>query len=108
MIRKYVFLVLSLAVAAGCAQQPSGHSAAAPVVPFAEAYAAAEAALAEASANRNVWSKTEDILQQSRIAYDEGRKDDAVELANEARLQAELALTQAISQKKDWQDNMLF
>jgi len=80
----------------------------APSVSFADAYAAAEAALAEAAARRNVWSKTEGLLEQSKIAHDEGRQDDAVELANEARLQAELAVTQAISQKKDWQKNMLF
>ncbi|NOX68252.1 MAG: hypothetical protein GXP15_03625 [Gammaproteobacteria bacterium] len=108
MIGKYVFLAMGLAIVAGCGLQPSRDRSASPTVSFAETYAAAEAALAKAAASRNVWSKTEGLLQQSKIANDEGRKEDAIQLANEARMQAELALTQAISQEKDWQENVLF
>ena len=107
MIRKHLFLAIFASFMVGCGQQPSKADAAMPGESFAESYAAAEAALAEATANRNVWSKTDGILKQSKIAYDEGRTEDAIRLANEARLQAELALTQAISQKKDWKANLI-
>ncbi len=107
MIRKYAFVTICISALAGCGQESSDSDVASPSDTFAESYAAAEAALAEAEANRNVWSKTDGILGQSRTAYDEGRTDDAIELANEARLQAELALVQAISQKKDWKANLV-
>lgn len=107
MLRKITFLAICMSVMAGCRQESSNSGVALPSDSFADAYAAAEAALAEAEANRNVWSKTDGLLQQSKIAYDEGRTEDAVELANEARLQAELALVQAISQETEWKSNLL-
>ncbi len=87
----------------GCAQQSVGSDE---PDSFANVYAEAEAALATATANRNVWSKTEDILRQSKLAFAEGREDDAIKLASEAKLQAELALEQAISQEEDWRSNI--
>jgi len=74
---------------------------------FDEAYAAATEALAEAAANRNVWSKTENLLEQSKIANSEGRTDLAIELANEAKLQANLATEQALAEKDAWRSRIL-
>jgi len=73
---------------------------------FADIYAEAEAALAAATARRNVWSKTEDILRQSKLVFDQGREAEAIKLASEAKLQAELALEQAVSQEQDWRSNI--
>lgn len=107
MIRKYLFVTICISALAGCGQESSDSDVALPGDSFAASYAAAVAALAEAEAHRNVWSKTDGILEQSKTAYDEGRMDDAIELANEARLQAELALAQSISQQTDWKANIL-
>ena len=74
---------------------------------FDEAYAAATDALAEAAANRNVWSKTEIILEQSKVANSEGHTDRAIELANEAKLQANLATEQALAEKDAWRSRIL-
>lgn len=74
---------------------------------FDDAYAAAEAALAEAAANRNVWGKTENLLQLSKAANSDGRVDEAITLANEAKLQAELAIAQTVREKEAWQSRVL-
>ena len=74
---------------------------------FDDAYAAAEAALAEAAANRNVWSKTENLLQLAKAANNDGREDEAIALANEAKLQAELATAQMVSEKEAWRSRVL-
>ena len=95
----FAFLILSMGTTWG----PDVRAADA----FAEAYAAAETALAGAEARRNVWSKTEAILRRSKAAYDAGRTDEAIELATEAKLQAELALAQAESGQEAWKENVL-
>jgi hypothetical protein len=74
---------------------------------FDDAYSAAEAALAEAEANRNVWSKTENLLKLSKAANSEGRTGEAIDLANEAKIQAELAIAQAVGEKEAWRTRVL-
>ena len=74
---------------------------------FDDAYAAAEAALAEAEAQRNVWSKTENLLKLSKAANSEGRTGEAIDLANEAKIQAELAIAQAVGEKEAWRTRVL-
>ena len=74
---------------------------------FDDAYAAAEAALAEAESNRNVWSKTENLLKLSKAANDDGRAGEAIDLANEAKIQAELAIAQAVGEKEAWRARVL-
>ena len=120
MNRKFALLILCGAALSACSEQSNtdtaaGEPAAAPAeIPsqasgaaFDAAYAAAEEALAEAAANRNVWSKTENLLEQSMAANSEGRTDVAIELANEAKLQAELATNQALTEKDAWRSRIL-
>jgi hypothetical protein len=120
MNRYFALLILCGAALSACSEQSStgtaaGEPAAAPgAIPsqasgatFDAAYAAAEEALAVAVANRNVWSKTENILEQSKAANSEGRTDVAIELANEAKIQAELATDQALAEKDAWRSRML-
>lgn len=109
MINKYAPLISCALLLAGCGEQsgtsnPAGDAGA---PSFASAYAAAEESLAQAQARRNVWSKTEEMLENAKAAYDEGRVDEAIELATEARLQAELAVTQADHEKKAWRSRVL-
>jgi len=124
MNRKFALLILCGAALSACSEQSNtdtaaGEPAAAPSenpsqapsqasgAAFDAAYAAAEEALAEAAANRNVWSKTENLLEQSKAANSEGRTGAAIELANEAKLQAELATNQALTEKDAWRSRIL-
>lgn len=74
---------------------------------YSEVYAAAQEALAEATAARNVWSKTEALLERSKVAHEEGRLEDAIVMASEAKLQAELALEQARAEQTAWRTRVL-
>ena len=120
MNRNFALLILCVAALSACSEQSNtdtaaGEPAAAPIetisqasgAGFDAAYAAAEEALALAAANRNVWSKTENILEQSKAANSEGRTEEAIELANEAKLQAELATNQALAEKDAWRSRIL-
>lgn len=97
--------VLTLALGVGCAaqqQQPEPEPAPAPApAPKAEApsaaekaIAAAKEAIAKAKAKDWVWRDTEKLLKNAEKALSEGKEDKAVEMANEARRQAELAVKQ--------------
>lgn len=105
----YIFLVPCALWLLGCADrdEPVSDTADVPAASFEETYAAAEQALARAEARRNVWAQTENLLQASQLAYGEGRRDDAIELATEARLQAELAVEQAEHEKQAWRTRVL-
>ena len=109
MINKYAPLISCALLLAACGEQSDSSSPTgdAGTPSFASAYAAAEDSLAKAEARRNVWSKTEEMLENAKAAYDDGRVDEAIELATEARLQAELALTQADHEKEAWQSRVL-
>jgi len=100
-IRHVVLLILLLAVAHGAS------AAEEPVASFEAVYAAAASALAEAEARRNVWSKTDGLLKAAKKAHDDGQDEEAIRLATEAKLQAELAVAQAKREKEAWRGNVL-
>jgi len=54
-----------------------------------------------------VWSKTEGLLRAAKTANADGRVEEAIILATEARLQAELAVVQAEREKEAWRGNVL-
>jgi hypothetical protein len=123
MNRYFALLILCGAALSACSEQSSTETAAGEpaVAPseapsqanqtsgagFDAAYADATDALAVAAANRNVWSKTETLLEQSKAANSEGRTEAAIELANEAKIQAELATDQALAEKDEWRSRIL-
>ena len=120
MNRNFALLLIFGTALSACSEQSNtdtaaGEPAAAPGeipsqasgTPFDTAYAAAEEALAVAAANRNVWSKTENLLEQSKAANSEGRTEAAIDLAKEAKIQAELATDQALAEKDAWRSRML-
>jgi hypothetical protein len=74
---------------------------------FADIYAAAEQALAIAEAKRNVWSRTEGLLRDAKAAHADGHIVEAVALATEAKLQAELASVQADTEADAWRTRVL-
>jgi len=91
--RQIVPVVLVLSMLAACASTPKE-----PVVDQSaqadQAIAAAEAAIAKAKANDWIWRDTEKFLKEAQDAAAKGDSDAAVDLANKARDQAELAENQ--------------
>jgi len=109
-MKNKIFLSIFLAfLFIGCGQEATSGSAAsdAQVSSFEDIYTAAEEALAAAEDRRNAWSMTEGMLSDAKIAFDNGQVAEAVELATEAKLQAELALAQAESEKSAWRTRVL-
>ena len=109
MNRNFLLLIVSTILLVGCGQETSTGSEPedAAGTSFEEVYAAAEKALAAATARRNVWSKTEEMLNNSRAAFENGDVAGAIELATEAKLQAELALIQADFEEDAWRSRVL-
>ena len=102
-------IILCTFLLAGCGQPADNASVAVgdPGSSFKAMYTAAETAIAEAAAKRNLWSKTEGMLRDSRTAFDAGRIDEAIELATEAKLQAELASAQVDNELEAWRGRVL-
>ena len=109
MSKNIVLLIVSTFLFAACGQatDSAGEPEEAATTSFAGVYAAAEKALAAANARRNVWSKTEEMLSDAKAAFDNGDVEAAIELATEAKLQAELALTQANFEEDAWRSRVL-
>ena len=74
MSKNFLFLIVSTALLVGCGQTTNTGSEPedAAGTSFEEVYAAAEKALAAAIARRNVWSKTEEMLNKSRASFEKG------------------------------------
>lgn len=101
MNRSLILIAVTVLLLSGCGQKQSNEKT------FAQAYAAAEEALTQAQDRGNVWSNTQEMLQDSNAAFTDGRVDDAIHLATEARLQAELAIEQADTEKTAWHSRAL-
>jgi hypothetical protein len=69
---------------------------------FKAAYAAAEAANAQAAALRNAWTTTVSTLANAKKAADAGNFDQAVVLSKEAEALAKASIFQAASEKDAW------
>lgn len=89
-----IAIVLSLAV--GCASTPEGDD---PVAMAQAAIADAKAANEEAKAAGAEWRDTESLIQEAEAALEAGDTGKAIQLAEQARRQAENALAQM--QEKD-------
>jgi len=88
-----LFLVISFAVgcAAGPAEEPTANGQAEAAQ---EAIASAKAALKRAEDEGAAWRDTGDLIKQAEAATAEGNHQEAIDLANEARRQSELAIQQ--------------
>lgn len=87
-----IALVLSFAV--GCASTPQEEPAEDQMVVAQRAIDDAKAANAEAKAAGAEWRDTEELIKQAEEALKAGDTGKAIQLANQARLQAENALRQ--------------
>ena len=82
----------------------AGPAFAASEADYEAAYAAAEAANAEAGKLRNQWTTTASTLAAAKKAADAGDFDKATASAKEAEALAKASIFQATSEKKLWKD----
>jgi hypothetical protein len=107
---KQLFVLSLLIVAGACAS--AGDRVAAPgqssaSASYSVAYAAAVAAIEYSVARGHAWSTSDALLQQAVAADADGDEDLAIELADAARVQAELAAKQADIEEGTWQERVL-
>jgi hypothetical protein len=92
--------VLALGLVTACSSSPKEPQKDA-MADAAQAVAAAKAAVAEADSLNWIWRDTEEFLAEaeSELAAGDGHQEKAIELANKARNQAELAINQYYLEK---------
>jgi hypothetical protein len=103
---KQIYLI-SLLVLAGACSTPATKSLPAPSSSYAEAHAAAVAAMELAQAHGHAWSSSEVLLAEGAAAAEAGDNDLAIQLADKARVQAELSIQQAKLEESAWTERVL-
>ncbi len=93
-IKFTALIALVLGIAVGCATTPEEAPAEDPVAMAQAAIADAKAANAEAKAAGYAWRDTDDLIAAAEEALKAGDTGKAIQLANDARRQAENALKQ--------------
>ena len=87
-------MLLSSAVTAGCAGQQANESASKATPEARQAIKNAADAISMANQNNWIWSDTEDMLKEAQAAAENGNNAKAIDLANQAKFQAEAAIIQ--------------
>jgi hypothetical protein len=97
-VKFLITALLSLWLVTGCADQQTKQATAAPATKASPeataAIASAGAAIKAAKSNDWIWRDTEQFLTQAQTAADKGDNAAAIKLANKAKDQAELAVSQ--------------
>ena len=78
-----------------------------PSASYEEAYAAAVAAIEHSAELGHAWSTSDALLKQAVTAAADGAADQAIRLADAARIQAELAARQAAIEETAWRERVL-
>ena len=86
--------LLSLWLVNGCASQASKSAASGASPEAMAAISAANAAISTAKKNDWIWRDTEEFAKKAQEAADNGDNATAIKLANKAKTEAELAVTQ--------------
>ena len=74
---------------------------------FEEAHAAAVAAIDYSAQRGHAWTTSDALLEQALAANADGNEELAIELADSARIHAELAAKQSDIEEDSWQDRVL-
>ena len=74
---------------------------------YAEARAAAVAAIEVSAARGHEWSTSGALLEEGAAAQDSGDDELAIRLTDRARIQAELSIRQADIEESAWKDRVL-
>lgn len=111
---KQIYIVSLLVLASACSypgakseEQVSAQSLAVPSTSYAEAHAAAVAAIELSAASGHAWSSSEVLLAEGVAAAAEGDNDLAIQLTDKARVQAELSIQQASFEESAWSERVL-
>lgn len=96
--------VIVVALLAGLISQTS--AIAADITQYEAALAKAQTTLVDAAGKVQLWSTSEPLLERAAQAAAAGNFELAVKLADEARLQGELAVATAVREKKTWQKSV--
>ncbi len=78
-----------------------------PSTSYEEAHAAAVAAIEHSAALGHAWTTSDALLKQAVSAAADGDSDQAIQLADAARVQAELAARQAVTEETAWRERVL-
>ena len=89
------------------ASTPAMPVEAVPSASWAEARAAAMAAIEIAAGKGHAWSTSDSLFEEAARAAEEGDESRAISLADEARIHAELAAVQADREATAWHDNVI-
>ena len=79
----------------------------APSTSYAEAHAAAVSSIDEAAALGHAWSTSDVLLKEGAAAAAEGNEELAIQLTDNARIQAELSIRQARFEERAWTQRVL-
>ncbi len=120
---KQIFPVAMIIVVCGCSESADNvedqavaesptvtvdeYVAPAPSTSYAEAHAAALVAIEVSASRGHAWSTSDALLAQGVAAAAEGNEELAIELADRARIQAELAIRQADFEEGAWSERVL-
>jgi hypothetical protein len=103
---KQIFLITIIVLTGACASSNETTSIQAETS-YADAHAAAVAAIEYSAERGHAWSTSDALLEQAVAANAEGNEALAIELANSARMQAEIAAEQANIEERTWSDRVL-
>jgi hypothetical protein len=92
---KYLLILMLLLFVAGCSTQ------------FERRYDEAERLRADAAAMGAEWLQTEQLLADARKTAEQGDRNAALALVEEARFQAEAAIRQADHEADAWRDRVV-
>ena len=98
-MRSTLLLILASAALSGCAASTASSP---DLTTYAGALEAAQLRQAEARERGHAWNTVEPLLSQAAAANDAGDEEEAIRLANEARLHAELSIEQAEFESEAW------
>ena len=101
------FLAVAVAVAAITAGAWTLRVSAGDAATFKAAYKAGNAARKAAAKVGFEWRDTRRLLRRARRLAKKGKYEEAIELANQAKRQGELALLQAKEQETAWREMVL-
>lgn len=103
---KQIFLIAFMLFASACDKAPAPDESSA-AVSYTEAHATAVAAIEYSAERGHAWSTADALLEQAVEASANGDEALAIELALDAREQAEIAAKQADIEERTWSGRVL-
>lgn len=107
-MKQFLVTLALFALAAFCqASEPQATVDNAASESYEQALQRAQAAIQTAAEKGHAWSTSDSLLEQAADAAESGDEANAIALADEARIHAELAIIQAESERSLWRSRVL-